>query len=122
MTTAMVSAMTGIPVRADVAMTGEITLRGEVTAIGGLKEKLLAALRGGIKTVLIPQENEKDLADIPDNVKAGLTIIPVSHVSEVLEHALVRAPEGIDWDEAAEEAAALAAAQSERPGEGAITH
>jgi len=122
MVTSIVSVLTKIPVRRDIAMTGEVSLRGNAMPIGGLKEKLLAALRGGIKTVLIPQENEKDLADIPDNVKAGLTIIPVSHVSEVLEHALVRAPEGIDWDEAAEEAAALAAAQSERPGEGAITH
>lgn len=89
-------------------MTGEVTLRGNVLGIGGLKEKLLAALRGGIKTVLIPQENAKDLPEIPDNVKAGLTIIPVSHVREVLEHALVRKPEPIFWDEAAEEAAALA--------------
>jgi ATP-dependent Lon protease len=84
MTTAIVSAMTGIPVRADVAMTGEITLRGEVTAIGGLKEKLLAALRGGIKTVIIPQENEKDLQDIPDNVKQGLEIVPVKWIDKVL--------------------------------------
>jgi predicted S18 family serine protease len=77
MTTAFVSALTGIPVRGDVAMTGEITLRGEVTAIGGLKEKLLAALRGGIKTVLIPEENAKDLQEIPENVKNGLEIVPV---------------------------------------------
>ena len=76
MTTAFVSALTGIPVRADVAMTGEITLRGEVTAIGGLKEKLLAAHRGGIKTVMIPEENVKDLQDIPDNVKSNLEIVP----------------------------------------------
>jgi ATP-dependent Lon protease len=92
MTTTMVSAMTGIPVRADVAMTGEITLRGEVTAIGGLKEKLLAALRGGIKTVLIPEENLKDLADIPDNVKQGLEIVPVKWIDRVLEMALERMP------------------------------
>jgi ATP-dependent Lon protease len=92
MTTAMVSALTGIPVRADVAMTGEITLRGEVTAIGGLKEKLLAALRGGIKTVLIPEENVKDLAEIPDNVKQGLDIIPVKWIDRVLELALERYP------------------------------
>ncbi|KPP84844.1 MAG: ATP-dependent protease Lon [Rhodobacteraceae bacterium HLUCCA08] len=110
MVTAIVSVLTQIPVRKDIAMTGEVTLRGNATAIGGLKEKLLAALRGGIKTVLIPQENEKDLPEIPDNVKEGLTIIPVSHVSEVLEHALVRQPDPIDWDEEAEEAAAAEAA------------
>jgi ATP-dependent Lon protease len=92
MTTAIVSALTGIPVRADVAMTGEITLRGEVTAIGGLKEKLLAALRGGIKTVLIPEENAKDLQEIPDNVKQGLEIVPVKWIDKVLEVALERVP------------------------------
>ncbi len=87
MTTSIVSVLTGIPVRKDVAMTGEVTLRGRVLAIGGLKEKLLAALRGGIKTVLIPQENEKDLADIPDVIKDNLEIVPVSLVDEVLERA-----------------------------------
>ena len=92
MTTALVSALTGIPVRSDVAMTGEITLRGEVTAIGGLKEKLLAALRGGIKTVLIPEENAKDLQDIPDNVKSELEIVPVKWIDKVLEIALEHAP------------------------------
>ncbi len=92
MTTAFVSALTGIPVRGDVAMTGEITLRGEVTAIGGLKEKLLAALRGGIKTVLIPEENAKDLQDIPENVKSGLEIVPVKWIDKVLELALERMP------------------------------
>lgn len=92
MATAFVSALTGIPVRGDVAMTGEITLRGEVTAIGGLKEKLLAALRGGIKTVLIPQDNAKDLQEIPDNVKAGLEIIPVKWIDQVLQVALERQP------------------------------
>ncbi|MEY4341967.1 MAG: hypothetical protein RL541_1471 [Pseudomonadota bacterium] len=92
MTTALVSSLTGIPVRADVAMTGEITLRGEVTAIGGLKEKLLAALRGGIKTVLIPEENVKDLQEIPDNVKSGLEIVPVKWIDKVLEIALERLP------------------------------
>jgi ATP-dependent Lon protease len=92
MTTAFVSALTGIPVRSDVAMTGEITLRGEVTAIGGLKEKLLAALRGGIKTVLIPEENVKDLQEIPDNVKCGLEIVPVRWIDKVLEVALERLP------------------------------
>jgi ATP-dependent Lon protease len=100
MTTAFVSALTGIPVRADVAMTGEITLRGEVTAIGGLKEKLLAALRGGIKTVLIPEENAKDLQDIPENVKNGLEIIPVRWIEKVLELALERMPEPLLEDEA----------------------
>ena len=95
MTTAMVSAMTGIAVRADVAMTGEITLRGEVTAIGGLKEKLLAALRGGIKTVLIPQDNVKDLQDIPDNVKSGLEIVPVKWIDQVLDIALESRPQAL---------------------------
>jgi ATP-dependent Lon protease len=109
MVTSIVSVLTGIPVRKDIAMTGEVTLRGNALAIGGLKEKLLAALRGGIKTVLIPEENAKDLPEIPDNVKAGLTIIPVSHVKEVLKLALVRQPEPVEWDEAAEEAAAAAA-------------
>ena len=108
MVTSIVSVLTQIPVRKDIAMTGEVTLRGNVLGIGGLKEKLLAALRGGITTVLIPEENEKDLVEIPDNVKEGLTIIPVSHVREVLKHALVRQPEPIEWDEAAEEAAAAA--------------
>ena len=100
MATAIVSVMTGIPVEGDVAMTGEITLRGRVLPIGGLKEKLLAALRGGIKKVLIPEENAKDLAEIPDNVKSGMEIIPVSRVGEVLRHALVRMPEPIEWVEA----------------------
>ena len=88
-------------------MTGEVTLRGNVLPIGGLKEKLLAALRGGIKTVLIPEENAKVLTEIPDSVKSGLTIIPVSHVREVLSRALVRMPEPVEWDEDAEAAAAL---------------
>jgi ATP-dependent Lon protease len=99
MVTAIVSVMTGIPVHRDVAMTGEITLRGRVLPIGGLKEKLLAALRGGIKTVLIPEENAKDLVDIPDSVKSGLEIIPVTRMDEVLERALIRKPEAIEWDE-----------------------
>jgi ATP-dependent Lon protease len=101
MATAIVSVLTGIPVKADVAMTGEITLRGRVLPIGGLKEKLLAALRGGIKKVLIPEDNAKDLAEIPDNVKSGLEIVPVSRVGEVLRHALVRMPEPIEWVEPA---------------------
>ncbi|MFD2781012.1 endopeptidase La [Novosphingobium pokkalii] len=100
MVTAMVSTLTGIPVRADVAMTGEVTLRGRVLAIGGLKEKLLAALRGGIKTVLIPEENRKDLAEIPANIREGLEIVPVSHVDEVLARALVAPVEAIEWTEA----------------------
>ena len=100
MVTAMVSTLTGIPVRKDLAMTGEVTLRGRVLAIGGLKEKLLAALRGGIKTVLIPEENVKDLAEIPDNVKAGLEIIPVAHVDEVLAKALIQPLVAIEWSEA----------------------
>jgi len=99
MTTAMVSAMTGIPVRADVAMTGEITLRGEVTAIGGLKEKLLAALRGGIKTALIPEDNVKDLQEIPDNVKNGLEIVPVKWIDQVLELALQSRPVPLSEEE-----------------------
>ena len=90
MVTSIVSAQTGIAVRKDVAMTGEITLRGRVLAIGGLKEKLLAALRGGIKTVLIPKENEKDLADVPDNVKDVLDIIPISLIDEALNVALIK--------------------------------
>jgi len=108
MVTAIVSVMTGIPVRRDVAMTGEITLRGRVLPIGGLKEKLLAALRGGIKKVMIPEENAKDLADIPDNVKSQLDIVPVARMDDVLRNALTRYPDPIEWDEAAEEAAARA--------------
>jgi ATP-dependent Lon protease len=107
MVTAIISVLTGIPVRRDVAMTGEITLRGRVLPIGGLKEKLLAALRGGIKRVIIPEENAKDLAEIPDNVKNVLEILPVARMDEVLAVALSRKPEPIEWDEAA----ALAAAQ-----------
>ena len=117
MTTAFVSALTGIPVRADVAMTGEITLRGEVTAIGGLKEKLLAALRGGIKTVLIPEENVKDLQDIPDNVKSGLEIVPVKWIDQVLKVALEREPQPL-----AEEEVAAVAATDTKPVEPAIKH
>jgi ATP-dependent Lon protease len=99
MVTSIVSVMTGIPVRHDVAMTGEITLRGRVLPIGGLKEKLLAAHRGGIKTVIIPEENAKDLADIPENVKSGLEIIPVARMEDVLKTVLTRPPEPIEWDE-----------------------
>ncbi|SFP10758.1 endopeptidase La [Tranquillimonas alkanivorans] len=122
MVTSIVSVLTQIPVRKDIAMTGEVSLRGNAMPIGGLKEKLLAALRGGIKTVLIPEENEKDLVEIPDNVKEGLEIIPVAHVSDVLKHALVRQPEPIEWDEAAEEAAAARRAMEQREGQGATAH
>ncbi|WP_281972166.1 endopeptidase La [Ruegeria faecimaris] len=122
MVTSIVSVLTGIPVHKDIAMTGEVSLRGNAMPIGGLKEKLLAALRGGIKTVLIPEENEKDLAEIPDNVKEGLKIIPVTHVSEVLKHALVRDPEPVEWDEAAEEAAAAAAKTAENTSPSARAH
>ncbi|MBL8700458.1 MAG: endopeptidase La [Alphaproteobacteria bacterium] len=102
MITSIVSALTGIPVRRDVAMTGEITLRGRVLPIGGLKEKLLAALHSGIKNVLIPKDNEKDLAEIPDNVKKGMRIVPVSNVDEVIAESLTRPPEPIEWIEPAE--------------------
>ncbi|SEA11557.1 endopeptidase La [Variovorax sp. YR216] len=125
MTTAFVSALTGIPVRADVAMTGEITLRGEVTAIGGLKEKLLAALRGGIKTVLIPEENAKDLQDIPENVKNGLEIVPVKWIDKVLEIALEKTPTPLSDEEVAASAAAMAEQAKQRasqPAEGSVKH
>ena len=101
MATAIVSVMTGIPVRKEVAMTGEVTLRGRVLPIGGLKEKLLAALRGGISKVLIPLENEKDLADVPENIKEGLEIVPVENMDQVLSHALQKVPTEIEWDEEA---------------------
>ncbi|MEM6375599.1 MAG: endopeptidase La [Pseudomonadota bacterium] len=123
MVTSIVSVLTGIPVRKDIAMTGEVTLRGNALPIGGLKEKLLAALRGGITTVLIPKENEKDLAEIPDNVKDGLEIIAVEHVSDVLKLALLETPEPVEWDEAAEEAAAAEAAlAAQKSGPGATAH
>lgn len=115
MATAIVSVLTGIAVRKDIAMTGEITLRGRVLPIGGLKEKLLAAVRGGITKVLIPQDNAKDLADIPDNVKSALEIVPVSHVGEVLDHAMTRRPEPIEWTEEDERMAAAAIASSGSP-------
>jgi ATP-dependent Lon protease len=110
MVTSIVSVLTGTKVRRDIAMTGEITLRGRILPIGGLKEKLLAALRGGIKTVLIPAENEKDLAEIPDNVKKGMTIIPVSDAGEVLEHALVSKLQPVEWTDEME-AASIASAK-----------
>jgi ATP-dependent Lon protease len=120
MATSIVSVLTGIPVRKDIAMTGEITLRGRVLPIGGLKEKLLAALRAGIKTVVIPKENEKDLADIPDNVKKGLEIVPVNHVDEVIGRALVRRPEPIEWEEPPEPA--VAARAEDGQGAPALAH
>jgi ATP-dependent Lon protease len=112
MVTSIVSTLTGVAVRKDVAMTGEVTLRGRVLAIGGLKEKLLAALRGGIKVVLIPEENRKDLEEIPENVKEGLEIVPVSHVDEVLARALVSKLEPVEWTEADDLASQPAAAAS----------
>ena len=121
MTVAIVSVLTGIPIRRDVAMTGEVTLRGRVLPIGGLKEKLLAALRAGIKTVIIPQENEKDLAEIPDNVLKGLTIVPVSNVEEALAKALVRQPLPVTWQEPVEEDRGLKKGESEDR-EGVVAH
>jgi ATP-dependent Lon protease len=121
MATAITSILTGIPVRRDIAMTGEVTLRGRVLPIGGLKEKLLAALRGGLKKVLIPEENAKDLADIPASVKNGLEIVPVSRMDEVLKHALVRLPVAIEWDEE-KEAAAAAKARRDDDAAGARAH
>ncbi|MFL0356978.1 endopeptidase La [Erythrobacter sp. GH1-10] len=118
MVTSIVSTLSGTPVRPDIAMTGEVTLRGRVLAIGGLKEKLLAALRGGIKTVLIPEENVKDLAEIPDNVKEGLEIIPVSHVDQVLEQALTDMPAPIEWTEADDLASQPTAQQGPVSGSG----
>ena len=123
MATSIVSIMTGIEVKANVAMTGEITLRGRVLPIGGLKEKLLAALRGGITKVLIPEENAKDLAEIPDNVKNNLEIVPVSRMEEVLQHALVRMPKAIEWtaEDAAKARHEMLAAETGK-GEASIAH
>jgi ATP-dependent Lon protease len=120
MTTALVSACTGIPVRCDVAMTGEITLRGEVLAIGGLKEKLLAAVRGGLKTALIPQENVKDLAEIPDNIKNRIEVVPVRWIDEVLEKALEHMPEKAG--EEAKEPVATLVETAQRGNEFVIKH
>ncbi|MGI9384249.1 MAG: endopeptidase La, partial [Methyloligellaceae bacterium] len=122
MATAIISVMTGISVRRDVAMTGEITLRGRVLPIGGLKEKLLAALRGGIKTVLIPEENVKDLVEIPDELKNSLEIQPVAGMDEVLKQALIRMPEAIEWDEEAEAAKAASVAGKEEAPAGVTAH
>jgi ATP-dependent Lon protease len=122
MVASIVSVLTGIAVRKDVAMTGEITLRGRVFPIGGLKEKLLAALRGGISTVLIPKENEKDLAEIPDNVKRGLTLISIATVDEMLKNALTSKLTPIEWDEKAElEASRLAKAVPDDEDVGGLT-
>ncbi|MEC9078220.1 MAG: endopeptidase La [Pseudomonadota bacterium] len=120
MCTTMVSAFTGIPIRKDIAMTGEITLRGRVLPIGGLKEKLLAALRGGIKLVLIPKDNEKDLSEIPDNVKEGLEIVPVSTVDEVLDRALTKNLVPIEWQE--EVNSVTGGEESEKDASGLVTH
>jgi ATP-dependent Lon protease len=122
MATAIVSIITGIPVKRDIAMTGEITLRGRVLPIGGLKEKLLAALRGGLKKVLIPEENAKDLAEIPDAVKNGLEIVPVARMDEVLRHALVSQPTPIEWQEDAAAIAKHGAAISDDDGSGVRAH
>ncbi|MCB1840864.1 MAG: endopeptidase La [Rhodospirillales bacterium] len=121
MVTAIVSALTGIPIRKDIAMTGEVNLRGNVTAIGGLKEKLLAALRGGIKKVLIPKENEKDLAEIPNNVIKGLEIVPISQIDEVLAHALSRMPEPLSAEKD-EKMSQISSKTAENQGEDVIHH
>ena len=118
--TSIVSVLTGVPVKSSVAMTGEITLRGRVLPIGGVKEKLLAALRGGLKTVLIPQENEKDLAEIPDNVKRGLKIIAVRTADELLRHALSAPLTPIPWSDETEAPPVIPAAGEERSG--VVTH
>jgi ATP-dependent Lon protease len=120
MVTSIVSVLTGIPVKSDLAMTGEITLRGRVLPIGGVKEKLLAALRGGLKTVLIPQDNEKDLAEIPDNVKRGLKIIPVRMVDELLGHALAAPLTPVAWSDDGEPAPVIPTPGEERSG--LVTH
>jgi ATP-dependent Lon protease len=123
MVTSIVSVLTGIPVRKDIAMTGEITLRGRVLPIGGLKEKMLAALRGGLKTVLIPKENEKDLAEIPDNVKRGLTVVAVGSADELLKHALVSPPQPIEWREEGDNAQhPVLPPKSEDDRHGVVTH
>jgi len=122
MATSIVSALTGNPVRKDVAMTGEITLRGRVLPIGGLKEKLLAAHRAGIKLVLIPKDNEKDLKEIPDNVKQGLEIVPVQWVDEVLEKALAQPLVPIEWDEELEAQGAISQSSEEDEASSVITH
>jgi len=119
--TAIISALSEIPVHADVAMTGEVNLRGKVTAIGGVKEKLLGAMRGGIKTVLIPEENEKDLADVPDKIKKGLKIIPVKTIEEVFAHALSRQPEPLNGD-SVKEIGEISSKTAENKAEDVIRH
>ena len=121
MVTAILSALSDIEIHNDIAMTGEVNLRGNVTAIGGLKEKMLAALRGGIKKVLIPQDNEKDLADIPNNVKKGIEIVPVRTIDEVLSHALIELPEPISSD-SDKEMEQIASESAENKGEDVIRH
>jgi ATP-dependent Lon protease len=122
MVTSIVSVLTGIKVKKSVAMTGEVTLRGRVLPIGGLKEKLLAALRGGITTVLIPKDNEKDLAEIPDNVKRGLEIVPVTMVDEVLGHALDAPLTPQEWDEDAELEASRLSGEADDDTPGIVKH
>jgi ATP-dependent Lon protease len=122
MATFIVSMLTGIAVKHDVAMTGEITLRGRILPIGGLKEKLLAALRGGIKKVLIPEDNAKDLAEIPESVKNGLEIVPVARMEEVLKHALVRQPRPIVWEEDAKAATATPPLATDDEVSGVVAH
>ena len=112
MATSLVSVLTGIPVRRDVAMTGEITLRGRVLPIGGLKEKLLAALRAGIRTVFLPKDNEKDIAELPESVKKNLELVPVAHVDEVIDRALARPPQPIQWEEDSDSLAPAAAPET----------
>jgi ATP-dependent Lon protease len=122
MVTAMISTLTGVAVKRDVAMTGEVTLRGRVLPIGGLKEKLLAALRGGMRTVLIPAENEKDLVELPATVKEGLEIVPVDHVDQVLARALVEPLQAIEWTEDDEHAAEPPVHAPASAGEPAVRH
>jgi ATP-dependent Lon protease len=122
MVTSIVSVLTQTPIRRDVAMTGEVTLRGRVLPIGGLKEKLLAALRAGIKTVLIPKENEKDLADIPDNVKRKMEIVPVSDCDEVLARALVKELIPIEWNESDDDVQATRTPKGDDEHSGVLTH
>jgi ATP-dependent Lon protease len=123
MATSIVSVLTGIPISKTIAMTGEITLRGRVLPIGGLKEKLLAALRGGLKIVLIPGDNEKDLVDIPDNVKKSLTIIPVETLDDVLKHALTKPIVAIEWNESDQERESVSSSSSDdTDSDGVFTH
>ena len=123
MATSIISVLTGIPVSKSMAMTGEITLRGRVLPIGGLKEKLLAALRGGLKIVLIPRENEKDLAEIPNNVKKNLNIIPVDTVDDVLKHALIKPVVAIEWDEEEQEEKSVSSSSDDKAdADGVVTH